>query len=46
MEQFREYKFTANNLNPFSAFRIKIIGTSTNSAVVPQFRNLRVIALA
>ena len=43
---FREYKFTADRLPPFTTFRIKIIGTSTNSAVVPQFRNLRVLALA
>ena len=45
-EQFIEYKFSENNLNPFKSFRIKIIGTSTNSAVVPQFKNLRCIALA
>jgi hypothetical protein len=43
---FTEYKFTADRLAPFTSFRIKIIGTSTNSAVVPQFRNLRAIAFA
>ncbi len=43
---YREHKFTANNLLPFDSFRIKIIGTSTNQAVPPQFRNLRTIALA
>ena len=43
---YREYKYTADKLLPFSSFRIKIIGTSTNQAIVPQIRNLRVIALA
>ena len=43
---FREYKFTAVDLNPFNTFRIKIIGTSTNQAFPPQIRNLRSIALA
>ena len=43
---FREYKFTADKLPPFTTFRIKLIGTSVNSAIVPQFRNLRVLALA
>jgi len=43
---FREYKFTADRLAPFTSFRIKIIGTSVNSAIVPQFRNLRAIAFA
>jgi hypothetical protein len=43
---FKEYTFTANNLNPFSVFRIKLIGTTTNSSVVPQIKNLRVISFA
>ena len=43
---FTDYKFSADNLAPFTSFRIKIIGTSTNSAIVPQFRNLRAIAFA
>ena len=43
---YREYKYTADKLLPFSSFRIKVIGTSTNQAIVPQIRNLRVIALA
>jgi hypothetical protein len=46
INQFREYTFTNDNLPAFSSFRIKIIGTSTNQSVVPQFRNLRAIALA
>ena len=43
---FKEHTFTIDNLEPFSSFRIKLLGTSTNQAIVPQFRNLRVIALA
>ena len=43
---FKDYKFTADRLAPFTSFRIKIIGTSVNSAIVPQFRNLRAIAFA
>jgi hypothetical protein len=46
IDQFREYTFTNDDLPAFASFRIKIIGTSTNQSVVPQIRNLRVIALA
>lgn len=41
-----EYKFTADLLPQFTTFRIKVVGTSTNQAVVPQIRNIRVTALA
>ena len=44
--QFREYTFSNEDLPAFNAFRIKIVGTSTNQSVVPQLKNLRVIALA
>jgi hypothetical protein len=43
---FREYQFTADLLPPFSTFRIKVLGTTTNQSVVPQLRNIRVVALA
>lgn len=43
---FREYKFTVENLTPFSEFRIKLIGSSTNSSICPIIRNFRVTALA
>ena len=43
---FKEYTFSTDDLSPFAQFRIKIVGTSTNAAVVPQLRNLRVTALA
>jgi hypothetical protein len=46
INDFTEYKFTMDNLPPFKSFRLKLIGTSVNQAVVPQFRNLRAIALA
>ena len=46
VNDFTEYKFTMDNLPPFKSFRLKLIGTSTNQAVVPQFKNLRAIALA
>jgi hypothetical protein len=46
VNQFRELKFTADHLQPFTKFRIKLIGTSDNQAIIPQFRNLRAIALA
>ena len=46
INDFKEYIFTMENLAPFRSFRLKLIGTSTNQTVVPQFRNLRAIALA
>ena len=42
----QEYEYTANDLPEFTYFRIKIIGTSTRSAVVPIIESLRVIAVA
>ena len=46
INDFTEYKFTMDNLPPFKSFRLKLIGTSSNQACVPQFRNLRALALA
>ena len=46
INDFTEFKFTMDDLPPFKTFRLKLIGTATNQAVVPQFRNLRAIALA
>ena len=43
---FTEMKWSKDNLPSFSSFRIKIIGSSTNQAFPPQFKNLRVFALA
>ena len=46
VDLFKEYTYSTDDLSPFNQFRIKIVGTSTNAAVVPQLRNLRVTALA
>ena len=46
LDEFFEYQFTADNLTPFSGFRIKIVMSGTNEARAPKFRDLRVIALA
>lgn len=45
-EEFKEHVFTANNLEPFLGFVIKIIMTGTNSADVPRIKNLKGIALS
>jgi len=42
---FKEYEFTANNIESFRYFTIKLIGTSTNQAFPPRIKDLRVIAL-
>jgi hypothetical protein len=44
--EYKEYKFSINNLPNFRTYRIKIVMTGTNQAYPPRFRNLRVIALA
>jgi len=44
--EFLEYQFTADNLEQFNGFAIKIVMDSTNEARVPEFQDLRVIALA
>jgi len=44
--EFKEYKFTINNLPKFKAYRIKVLLTSTNQAYPPRIKNIKVIALA
>ena len=44
--EFLDYEFTANNLDEFTAFQIKIVMSGTNEADPPRFQDLRVIALA
>ncbi|MBU46044.1 MAG: hypothetical protein CMD28_01310 [Flavobacteriales bacterium] len=44
--QFLDYEFTANNLDEFTGFQIKIVISGTNEADPPRFQDLRVIALA
>ena len=43
---FRDYEWNVDNLAPFRYFSIKLIGSSTNQAFPPRFRDFRVIALA
>lgn len=44
--EYKDYEFTIDNLASFKYFSIKIIGTSTNQALPPRLKNLRIIALA
>ena len=43
---FIEYEYTANDLDEFTAFAIKIRMQSSNSAQPPRLKDLRAIALA
>jgi len=45
-DQFLEYQFTADELEQFTGFAIKIVMSGTNEAYAPRFRDLRAIALA
>ena len=45
-EDFSEYQFTANDLEQFSGFTIKIVMTSTNECVPIRLKDFRAIALA
>ena len=44
--EFLDYQFTADELDPFTGFRIKVVMSGTNEAQPPRFKDLRVIALA
>jgi hypothetical protein len=43
---YKEYKFTIDELVPFTSFRIKIVGTSTDQSNAPLIRTLRAISFA
>ena len=43
--QFLEYQFTANNLELFSGYTIKIVMSGTNQAYPPRIKELRTIAV-
>ena len=43
---FREYEYSLEAADPFTAFQVKVVMKSTNSSKVPTVRDLRVIALA
>jgi len=44
--EFSEYQFSTDNLEPFTGFKIKIVMSGTNEAFAPRFKDFRVIALA
>jgi hypothetical protein len=43
-KSYKEYKFSANNLNEFSSFAIKIIMRSSNPVYVPKIQDIRVVS--
>jgi hypothetical protein len=43
--EFLEYEFTAENLDLFTGFTIKIVMSGTNQAESPKFNDIRVIAI-
>ena len=44
--EFSEYQFSVDELEPFTGFKIKIVMSGTNEAFPPRFKDFRVIALA
>ncbi len=44
--EFKEYQFTASELDTFTGFKVKIVMSGTNEAFAPRFKDLRIIALA
>ena len=44
--EFSEYQFSNDDLEPFTGFKIKIVMNGTNEAFAPKFKDFRVIALA
>ena len=46
VDDFKEYEYTANNLDEFIAFSIKIVMQGSNSSEPPRIKDLRAIALA
>ena len=44
-DEFRDYQFTADNLDEFIGFTIKIVMLGTNQAQPPRVRELRAIAV-
>lgn len=44
LDSYIEYKYTANNLTPFSSYAIKVVFVGSNPALAPRLEDLRVIA--
>ena len=45
-DQFLEYQFTAQNLDPFTGFVVKVVMTSSSESSPIRFKDFRAIALA
>ena len=45
-DEFSEYQFTADDLEEFTGFKIKIVSNGTDEANPPRFKDLRALALA
>ena len=45
-DEFSEYQFTADDLEEFTGFKIKIVSSGTDEANPPRFKDLRALALA
>ena len=43
--QFSEYQFTADNLDEFNGYTIKIVMSSSDQSAVPRIKELRTIAV-
>lgn len=41
---YKEYKFSASNLNEFSSYAIKIVMTSKNPVYVPKIQDVKIVA--
>lgn len=44
-QDFRDYEYTLDDLDDFVSIAVKIVGLGTDTANVPQFEDLRVLAL-
>ena len=44
-DQFLEYEYTADNLDFFTGFQIKVVLSGTDQANPPRLRDIRTIAL-
>ena len=44
-DEYLEYEYTANNLDLFTGYTIKIVMSGTNQAYAPRIKNLRTIAI-
>ena len=45
-DEFSEYQFTADDLEEFTGFKIKIVSSGSDEANPPRYKDLRVLALA